>query len=75
MILLGFAGVAVIVAAWLYWLSGTIEERRVKLKNNRGITRGQSAFRKNMTVFAKYASYVLAGLAVVAVWLHFGFGL
>ena len=75
MILLVFAGVALLVAAWLYSLSGTIEEKRQKLKNNRGITRGQSNFRKNMTVYAKYGAFVLIGLAVIAAWLHFGFGL
>ena len=75
MIFLGFAVASAIAAGWLFWLSGAIEERRQKLKNQRGITRGQSATRKTMTVVAKYASYVLACLAVLATWLHFGFGL
>jgi NADH:ubiquinone oxidoreductase subunit len=75
MIFLGMAAAAAIAAGWFYWLSGAIEERRQKLKNQRGITREQSATRKNLTVVAKYTSYVLAGLAVLAAWLHFGFGL
>ena len=75
MIVLAFAAVSLVVAGWLYWLSGAIEEKRQKLKNNRGITRGQSAGRKTMTVVAKNASYVFGCLAILAVWLHFGLGL
>jgi len=75
MMFLGIAVAAAIAAGWLFWLSGAIEEKRQKLKNQRGITRGQSATRKTMTVGAKYGSYALACLAVAAAWLHFGFGL
>ncbi len=75
MIFLAFAILAAAGGAWLYWLSGTIEAKRQKLKNKRGITRGQSAFRKNATVFAKYGSYVLGCLAIFSAWLHFGLGL
>lgn len=75
MIFVGLAAVMVIAAFWLYSLSGTIEEKRQKLKNHRNITREQSATRKTMTVASKNAAYVLAGLAVLALWLHFGLGL
>ncbi len=75
MIFVGLAVVLALLAVWLYGLSGAIEEKRQKLKNHRGITRGQSAFRKNMTVFTKYASYVSGCLAIFAAWLHFGIGL
>lgn len=75
MIFLGLAGLSVVVAAWLYWLSGAIEEKRQQLKNKRGITRERSAARKTMTVVAKNASYVFGGVAILAAWLHFGLGL
>ena len=75
MIFVGLAAVLLVAAGWLFWLSGTIEDKRQKLKNHRGITRGQSNTRKTMTVVAKNASYVLVGLAVLSLWLHFGIGL
>jgi hypothetical protein len=75
MIFLGLAVVSALLAAWFYSMSGTIEEKRQKLKNHRAITRGQSAFRKNMTVWSKYAAYVLVCLAIFLTWLHFGLGL
>ncbi len=75
MIFIGLAAVFLVAAGWLYWLSGTIEEKRQKLKNNRGITRGQSSTRKTMTVVSKNASYVLGSLAILSLWLHFGLGL
>ena len=75
MIFVGLAAVMVITAIWLFSLSGTIEEKRQKLKNHRGITRSQSATRKTMTVVSKKAAYVLGCLAVLCLWLHFGLGL
>ena len=75
MIFVGLAAVMLFAAFWLYSLSGTIEEKRQKLKNHRNITREKSATRKTMTVVSKNASYVLVGLAVLALWLHFGLGL
>jgi len=75
MIFVGLAGVSAILAVWFYSLSGTIEEKRVKLKNHRAITREQSALRKTMTVWAKYGAYVLGSLAIFLLWLHFGLGL
>ena len=75
MIFVGLAVVLVLAAIWLFSLSGTIEEKRQKLKNHRGITRGQSTTRKNMTVFTKNAAYVLGCLAILSLWLHFGLGL
>jgi len=75
MIFLGLAVGSAVLAAWFYSLSGTIEEKRQKLKNRRAITREQSSFRKNMTVWSKYGAYVMGCLAIFLAWLHFGLGL
>lgn len=75
MIFVGLAAIMVIAAIWLFSLSGTIEEKREKLKNHRSITREQSAARKTMTVISKKAAYALGGLAILCLWLHFGLGL
>ena len=75
MIFLGLTAVLLAAAAWSYWAPGAIEDKRAKLKNHRGLTREQSAARKNMTVFTKKASYVLVCIAIFTAWLHFGLGL
>ncbi len=75
MIFVGLAVIMGIAAFWSYSLSGTIEEKRQKLKNHRGITRAQSSGRKTMTVVAKNGAYVLGCLAILCLWLHFGLGL
>ncbi len=75
MIFLGLALALAIAAVWFYQMSGTIEDKRQKLKNHRGITRGQSAFRKKLTVYSKYAAYVAGCAAIFVAWLHFGLGL
>ena len=75
MIFIGLTVVFLAAAAWSYWASGAIEDKRAKLKNHRGLTREQSAARKTMTVVTKKASYVLVCLAIFTAWLHFGLGL